>query len=87
MHSRSVLCMTGHYNFYYVCMYVYVPGTSGFVNDVMFSHNEEIQTQAWSLRHSELFIVSRQMAPINCTTGDEVCYPRLPCSNKCTNTN
>ena len=22
MHSRSVLCMTGHYNFYYVCMYV-----------------------------------------------------------------
>ena len=21
MHSRSVLCMTGHYNFYYVCMY------------------------------------------------------------------
>jgi len=26
MHSRSVLCMTGHYNFYYVyvCMYMYV---------------------------------------------------------------
>ena len=23
MHSRSVLCMTGHYNFYYVCMYVH----------------------------------------------------------------
>jgi len=22
MHSRSVLCMTRHYNFYYVCMYV-----------------------------------------------------------------
>ena len=22
MHSRSVLCMIGHYNFYYVCMYV-----------------------------------------------------------------
>ena len=22
MHSRSVLCMTGHYNFYYVCIYV-----------------------------------------------------------------
>ena len=22
MHSRSVLCMTAHYNFYYVCMYV-----------------------------------------------------------------
>ena len=22
MHSRSVLCMTGHYNFYHVCMYV-----------------------------------------------------------------
>jgi len=22
MHSRAVLCMTGHYNFYYVCMYV-----------------------------------------------------------------
>jgi len=22
MHSRSVLCITGHYNFYYVCMYV-----------------------------------------------------------------
>ena len=21
MHSRSVLCMTGHYNFYHVCMY------------------------------------------------------------------
>jgi len=24
MHSRSVLCMTGHHNFYYVCMYVCV---------------------------------------------------------------
>ena len=22
MHSRSVLCMTGHYNFYHLCMYV-----------------------------------------------------------------
>jgi len=24
MHSRSVLCMTGHYNFDHVCMYICV---------------------------------------------------------------
>ena len=29
MHSRSVLCMTGHYNFYYVCMHVYHSSTCG----------------------------------------------------------
>jgi len=38
--------------------------TSFFVYDVVFSHK-------WSLRHSELFIVTRQVAPPNCAPGAE----------------
>ena len=29
----------------------------------------QIQIQVWSLRRSELFTVTRQVAPLNCTTG------------------
>jgi len=29
LHSHSILCMTGHYNFYYVCMHVYHTSTCG----------------------------------------------------------
>ena len=34
----------------------------------------QIQMQAWSLRRSELFTISRQVSPLNCASGDEVCY-------------
>ena len=34
---------------------------------------------AWSLRHSKLFTVTRQVAPLNCASVGEVCCRRLPC--------
>jgi len=40
---------------------------------------DEIQIQAWSLWCNELFAVTRQVAPLNCTSKGEVCYRRLPC--------
>ena len=44
-------------------------------------HRDSPGGAAWTLRRSELslFIVIRQVAPINCAPGDEVCYLRLPC--------
>jgi len=42
--------------------------TSGSVDDVIFSHNGP-NTQAWSLQCSELSVVTRQMAPLNCAPG------------------
>jgi len=43
MHSRSVLCMTGHYNFYYVCMYVCLSAESAHINEISFtSRNVEM---------------------------------------------
>ena len=39
----------------------------------------QMQIQTWSLRRIELFTVIRQVAPLNCEPGDEVCYRRLPC--------
>ena len=43
--------------------------TSGFVDDIMFSCDRQIQIQAWSLRHSELFTVNRQAVLLNCAPG------------------
>jgi len=40
----------------------------------------QIQLQAWSLRCSELFTITRQVAPLNCAPGDGVCCSKLPCS-------
>jgi len=42
---------------------------SGFVDDIMFSHNWQIQMQAQSLRRSKLFSVTRQVALLNCAPG------------------
>jgi len=39
----------------------------------------QMQTQAWSLRRSELLIVAHQMAPLNCTPEGVACCRRLPC--------
>jgi len=40
------------------------------INDVMFSHNAgQIQIPAWSVGRRELFIVTRQVAPLNCARG------------------
>jgi len=39
----------------------------------------QIQIQACSQRRSELFTMTRQAAPINCASEDEVCYRRLSC--------
>jgi len=38
----------------------------------------QIQAQTLSMRLSELFTVTRQVAPLNCARGGEVCYRRLP---------
>jgi len=47
--------------------------TSGFVDDVMFSHNgSNIRIEAWSVRRSELFTATRQVAALNCFVGTEV---------------
>jgi len=43
--------------------------TSGFVDDVMFLHNGTNTDTGLSLRRSELFTVSRQVAPLNCAPG------------------
>jgi len=53
--------------------------TSGFVDDNMFSH----------VQCSELFIVTSQVAPLNCASGCDVVYPRLSsiCWRDSTNTN
>jgi len=48
-------------------------------DDVMFSHNRPYtDTRAWILQRGELFTVNRQVAPLNCTPRDEVCYRWLP---------
>jgi len=39
----------------------------------------QIRVPAWSVRRSELFTVTRQVAPPKCALGGEVCYRRLPC--------
>jgi len=38
--------------------------TSGFVDDVILAHNGS-NADTWSLRRSELFTVTRQVAPLN----------------------
>ena len=44
--------------------------TSGFIDDVMFLHNgPNIHTQAWSLRRSKLFIMTLQVALLDCAIG------------------
>jgi len=53
---------------------------SGFADYVMFLRNgPNIQIQAWSMRRSELFTVTRQAALLKCAPGGEVCYRRLLC--------
>ena len=37
----------------------------------------QIQIHTYSLRRSELFTVTRQVAPINCGRRGEVCYPHI----------
>jgi len=37
-----------------------------------------MQNQACGLRPGQLFTVIRQVAPLNCAPGDEVCRRRLP---------
>jgi len=37
----------------------------------------QIPMQTWSQRRSESFTMTRQMAPLNCPYGGEVCYPQL----------
>jgi len=39
----------------------------------------KIQIQTWSLRRSELFTATLQVAPLNCRYGGEVRCRRLPC--------
>ena len=48
----------------------------------MFSHNgpnTDTGLESATLRHSQLFTVTRQVAPLNCAHGGEVRYRRLPC--------
>ena len=73
VHRSALLCRQ--------CSMLCMLCTSGFVDDVMFSHN------TWSLRRGELFTVTRQAAPLNCAPGGEVCYCRLPCyDDRCSTT-
>jgi len=52
--------------------------TSGFVDDVVFSHNGPIiQIQTWSLLRSELFTVTRPLVPLISAAGGEVLCARL----------
>jgi len=39
----------------------------------------QIQIHAWNQRRSQLFTVTRQVAPLTCAPGGEVRYRRLPC--------
>jgi len=45
---------------------------------LFFNVTGQIQIQAWSLRSSELFTMTRQVAALNCSFEGEVCYRRLP---------
>jgi len=55
--------------------------TSGFVDNVKTSYFHivgQMQIQVWSLWRSELFIGTRQMAPLNSASWGEVSSRRLP---------
>jgi len=38
----------------------------------------QTQIQGCILQRSKLFAITRQVAPLHCTLGGTVCYPRLP---------